>query len=265
MKTNMPNPLVPQGSLPNQRGKSHVRIAVFTILAIHGVLLGALLLQGCKRTTTSEDLAMSNVDTNYPPPPIDTSAAPPVVSVPPETVQTSTPPPIETQAVTQFTQTPTQNLVPPPLDELPPPVTPVPAPAPSSTEHVIVAGDVYSKIARQYNVTVRGLIEANPGVNPNRLKIGQKIVIPAPGTASAPAATVNGGSTSGQKTYVVKSGDNLMKIARTQGTTVKALRSANRLKTDRITVGQKLVIPGRGISDTGVGGTSGVPQTLPAP
>ena len=42
-----------------------------------------------------------------------------------------------------------------------------------------------------------------------------------------------------------KSGDNLLKIAKANGTTVKALRSANALKTDRITVGQKLKLPAK--------------------
>ena len=50
-------------------------------------------------------------------------------------------------------------------------------------------------------------------------------------------------TTGGEQTYTVKSGDNLSKIAKEKGTTVKALRAANNLKTDRITVGQKLKIP----------------------
>src|SRR3954463_3887179 len=59
-----PNPLVPQGTFESQaRGKSHVRIAVFTILAIHVVVLGALLIQGCKRDK-DDTAASSSVPTN---------------------------------------------------------------------------------------------------------------------------------------------------------------------------------------------------------
>ena len=36
---NTPSPLIPQGALPNVRGKSHIRIAIITILAVHVVLL----------------------------------------------------------------------------------------------------------------------------------------------------------------------------------------------------------------------------------
>ncbi len=263
MKTTTPNPLVPQGSLPDRRGKSQVRIYIFTIVAIHAVFLGALLLQGCKRTTSTDGLAASG-DTNFPPPPpIEPSALssqPP--ATPPDTAQTtSAPPAIETS---QFAPPTTQNVVVPPPMDLPPPQS---APAPGAgTEHVVVAGDVYSKIARKYGVTVRALTEANPGVNPARLKIGQKLVVPAPAAAATTTtASRSDGTTDGQKTYVVKSGDSLMKIARAHSTTVKALRSANQLKTDQIKVGQKLIVPAKGTPDTGVGGTSGAPQTLPAP
>jgi LysM repeat protein len=45
------------------------------------------------------------------------------------------------------------------------------------------------------------------------------------------------------RTYTVKSGDTLTKVATAHKTTVKALRAANNLKTDAIKVGQKLTIP----------------------
>ncbi|MFA5256929.1 MAG: LysM domain-containing protein [Opitutales bacterium] len=45
--------------------------------------------------------------------------------------------------------------------------------------HVIQSGDIFSKLAKQYNVSVQAIIDANPGVDPTKLQIGQKIVIPA--------------------------------------------------------------------------------------
>lgn len=44
--------------------------------------------------------------------------------------------------------------------------------------HTIQSGDTFSGLARQYGVRIRDLEEANPGVNPNRLQIGQEIRIP---------------------------------------------------------------------------------------
>ena len=46
-----------------------------------------------------------------------------------------------------------------------------------------------------------------------------------------------------QTFYVIKSGDTLSRIAKAQGTTLKALKSANDLGNDRILVGAKLKIP----------------------
>jgi LysM repeat protein len=46
--------------------------------------------------------------------------------------------------------------------------------------------------------------------------------------------------------YTVKGGDTLAKIAKKHGTTVKAIRSANNLSSDKINVGQKLKISGKG-------------------
>ncbi len=51
-----------------------------------------------------------------------------------------------------------------------------------------------------------------------------------------------GGSASGSKYYTVRKGDTLSKIASRNGTTVKALKKRNGLKSDRISVGQKLRI-----------------------
>ena len=42
----------------------------------------------------------------------------------------------------------------------------------------IRAGDTLTKIARQNHVTVKALTEANPGVDPTRLQVGQKLKLP---------------------------------------------------------------------------------------
>ena len=46
-------------------------------------------------------------------------------------------------------------------------------------EHVIASGDTFSKLAAQYHVTTDAILAANPDVDPRRLQIGQKIMIPA--------------------------------------------------------------------------------------
>lgn len=44
--------------------------------------------------------------------------------------------------------------------------------------YVIKPGDTYGKIAPQFGVTVAEIVAANPGVDPRRLRVGQRIVIP---------------------------------------------------------------------------------------
>lgn len=265
MKTDKPSPLIPQGTLPDNRGKSRVQFTVLTILAVHAVVLGAVLLQGCKRTATDPNAELQALATNYPPPEALTTASQPtptpqVAQIPPAPVvppPTPTPTQIETQAppvVAAPTPIPTPE---------PTPVAPVPTPAATASQHVVVKGDSFSSIAKKYNVTSKAIAEANPGVDSSKLKIGQKLNVPAP---AAHAATGSPGSVSngGEKTYVVKSGDTLFKIAKTTGTSAKALRAANKLRTDQIKVGQKLVIPSKGAGPMEAAGGTGS-QATPLP
>lgn len=245
---NTPNPLIPQGTFL-ARSKSHVRIAVFTILGVHVVLLGALLLQGCKRTTDSPSAETTNASV-YPDWVEPTNALPvtPVIVDP----TPLPPPPVPATVQTQLPlETPVASLPPEgirpsafdPSGFRPPPSPP---PAGGVREHVIVRGDTFSDLAKKYNVTVRAIAEANPGVEPRQLKIGQKLVIPPPmpDAGGSPLSGVTS-FTNGDNVYTVKSGDTLIKIARDHGTSVKAIQAANNLSTTRIKVGQKLNIPSR--------------------
>lgn len=45
-------------------------------------------------------------------------------------------------------------------------------------EHEIVQGDILSKLAERYNVKLSAILEANPGIVPEKLKIGQVVKIP---------------------------------------------------------------------------------------
>ena len=137
-----------------------------------------------------------------------------------------------------------------------------PAPQPGVSEYKVLNHDTLSKIAKKFHVSLPALNAANPGVDPARLKVGQTIHIPAqtaaalapPGPGARMAAATEGAD--GQQVYTVKSNDYLTKIAHQFGVTVKALRAANNLKTDRIKVGQKLKIPAR---------TAAATEAAPAP
>lgn len=234
MKTNLPNPLIPQGTFPDSRGKSRFRIAALTIGAIHLVVLGPLLFQGCKRTTEPVVSEPTNAPTAYPPFPEQTNLPPP-------------PPPSSTV-----------NVVPPVVIDTPPPVVPTP----SGTEHVVVKGDSFYTLGLKYKVSSKAIAEANPGVDSKRLRIGQKLNIPAPTTAPTATLPTNGATNGGEKIHVVKSGDTLWGLARKYGVKESELRAANNLKTSGLKVGQKLKIPAKAtLSPEGVT----PPGTLPPP
>ena len=50
--------------------------------------------------------------------------------------------------------------------------------------HTIRAGDTLWRLAQQYGTTVEALLAANPGIDPNSLRVGQVISIPTPQPAS---------------------------------------------------------------------------------
>lgn len=201
-----------------QPGRSRVKVAVFSVLAVHVAGLTALLLtQGCKREAQPE------VEPAPEAPLLDTNL-----------FYTETNPPTELTGNTN-------PYVPPTMDPFATPggTTP-PTPAPAGSEYVVKSGDSFYTIAKAHGTTVKAIETANPGVDSRRLKIGQKLVLPAPGTgATAPTMT----TTVDSNVYVVKSGDTLSRIATAHKTTVKDLKSINGLTTDRINVGQKLKLP----------------------
>ncbi|HNQ90651.1 MAG TPA: LysM peptidoglycan-binding domain-containing protein [Verrucomicrobiota bacterium] len=218
------------------KGKSNVRLAVITILALHGVFLGGLLLQGCRKppeeaplagTTTPSTMFGQTNDlaslTNINPYLVDTNGAG-------FGGQTLTTPGYG--AITPTNAGYAGGFV------APGDTTPI---TPATTEYVVKPGDNPGKIAKAHGVSLNAFMQANPGIDPRRLQIGQKLQVPAP----VPATTTPGAGSppDGSQVYVVKSGDNLTRIARQYHVTVRELRAANNLKTDRISVGQKLKIP----------------------
>ncbi len=102
----------------------------------------------------------------------------------------------------------------------PAPVGPLAAPTPGSVrEHVVRGGDRLASLAKEYlgdAALWRTIAGANPGIDPNRLRIGQKLVIPAATEKSSPLAAADSRpSAPAEKkgTYVVKKGDTLTSIA----------------------------------------------------
>jgi len=143
-----------------------------------------------------------------------------------------------------------------------PSIEPVPESVDSAgaSTYTVQKGDSLSKIAARAGISLRELSELNNIANPNQIRIGQKLLLPAHAkalpnipvpaapkaqektTARSTAAPAGPAKASGES-HVVQTGDTLGKLAVRYGTTVAAFREVNSLKSDTIRIGQKLVIP----------------------
>lgn len=100
----------------------------------------------------------------------------------------------------------------------------------TDSTYVVKSGDTLSGIANKFGTTYQKLAEINGISDPNKIFAGQVIKI-------------TGTSSNTTRTYTVKSGDNLTKIAKQFNTTVDSLVSKNGIKDkNKIYVGQVLKI-----------------------
>jgi LysM repeat protein len=106
-------------------------------------------------------------------------------------------------------------------------------------EHVVVSGDSFWTIGRKYGLSSSAIEQANPNVIPTRMKIGQKITIPAKSVLPSAPDPIDDGTS-----YTVKSGDTLGHIALKHGVRVDDLKVANpNVIPTRMKIGQKLKMP----------------------
>jgi LysM repeat protein len=254
-----PNPLIPQGSLLEQQAKSKSTFHVAAlIVGLHVFLLGGLLIIGCKREEPKP----------VEPPVADTFSQPLI------TETNLVDPGLTGGAPTNLLADPGANPVPPVTFEqpispvVPPPIVPSvieTAGAPTS-EYVVKKGDIGGRIANRNKVSLKQLQEANPGVDLSRLKVGQKLNLPAGVAAPAtPSAPVDSATASETITYTVKGGDTLTKLARIHGTTIKAIRQASGLKSNDLKVGQRIKIPSKAAAAAPAPEPVAPPVVSPAP
>ncbi|MCC7450616.1 MAG: LysM peptidoglycan-binding domain-containing protein [Anaerolineae bacterium] len=197
--------------------------------------------------------------TNQPEQPTETLPPPPANPTVEQSLTNPTvePPPSNPTAFAPTSAPPTQALLP----------TPTALATEGPCVHTVQPGEWLYSIARKYNINPQDLLAANPALasNPDSLSPGDVLNIPncnkttgqaAPTTVPTVNAVVpptNAPDTGGAvqptpiqvsgRTYTVASGDTLGMIARKFDTTVQALKDANGLTSDALSVGQVLKIP----------------------
>ena len=115
------------------------------------------------------------------------------------------------------------------------PVAPSPGPCPGGFIYTVAINDTFFSIARRFGIAVPALAAANPGVDPNRLQIGQPVCVPAPAPPPAPCPG---------RTYAIQAGDTLIEIAWREGYTLDALLAANPgINPNALRIGQLICLP----------------------
>jgi LysM repeat protein len=149
-----------------------------------------------------------------------------------------------------LTPTPTATNTPTPTFTLLPTDTPTPSETPTPSgpfEYTVQEDDTLVAIAEKFNTTLELILALNPQVNPSLIKVGDKILIPAPDTQLPSATPLPTGLASGTIIkYTVVSGDTLEGIAAAFNSTVDAImkiKDNNLTNANDIYAGQVLSIP----------------------
>ena len=171
-----------------------------------------------------------------------------------------------------------------PVDTTPPVESPTEQPpiSPENTDnelirHQVRTGETLFNLSRRYGVSVNDIRTWNR-LNSNLLEIGQVLNIYTDGrnvvesnpitqqdqnnveSTAEPTESITG-STAGSAYYVVKSGDSLIRIANQFEISVPELKALNRMQSDRIAIGQVLLVRRpQGLPSVGSGTTSTTPQ-----
>ena len=112
----------------------------------------------------------------------------------------------------------------------------------TATVHIVRSGESLSVIGKRYGLTVSRLKSMN-GLRSDRIRIGQSLVVRAGSSAAAArASTASASAARSTTTHVVRRGESLSVIAERYGTTVSRIKTLNKLASDRIRAGQKLVV-----------------------
>jgi LysM repeat protein len=120
-----------------------------------------------------------------------------------------------------------------------------PAPSGPDGTYTVQPGDILTRIAFKFGVTVDAIVSANHITNPNLLRVGQSLIIPGvtvtdQGGGAAP--TPPPGPLTGQISYVVVAGDSLSRLAFVYDVSIERIKQLNNLKSDMIWIGQTLII-----------------------
>jgi len=109
--------------------------------------------------------------------------------------------------------------------------------------HIIEKGDTLYSISKKYNTPVDSILKKNNLSDPSKIKIGQKLIIPAASSAKNDKKT-NTKTNSEELTHVIQKGDTLYALAKKFGVKFSDILKLNGLSEKTpLKIGQILKIP----------------------
>jgi membrane-bound lytic murein transglycosylase D len=111
--------------------------------------------------------------------------------------------------------------------------------------HTVRSGDTVSGIARRYGAPIPAIVDSNPGLTPDRIRLGQVIVVPALKDAPPPESEAALGQVPDfASSYLVAKGDTLWSISLRYEVQPELLAERNGLSlTSVIREGMTLRVP----------------------
>jgi LysM repeat protein len=111
-------------------------------------------------------------------------------------------------------------------------------------EYVVQPGETLSEIAKAHGTDVETLRRLNNLGNANLVRVGQRLVLPAPAGESTTPARERRSSETATTIYIVQPGDSLSTVAAAHRTSVAWLVEFNQISpAQRLYIGQALVVP----------------------
>ncbi len=113
--------------------------------------------------------------------------------------------------------------------------------------HRVKSGDTLGAIAAKYSTPLSIIIQANPGISADKIRIGQTIIIPhLKGTAPATSSSKSGETLIFDSSYIIKKGDTLWDISLMFNVQPDLLAEKNGITIESVLrIGQKLKVPSR--------------------
>ncbi len=196
-------PVAPIGDVPRRSAAPRILTTGVLALLLVGCLIGGgisawvFLLRdwGATPTPVSSALAAIGPVETYTPRPATATFTPTASPTPSRTptptitpIPTDTPPATNTPTLRPTSTRPAEAANTPGATEVAAAPTAPPAENSSQT-HVVQKGETLSEIASRYGLTVKELAEANGIDNPALVRVGQVLLIPAPGASASPTPT----------------------------------------------------------------------------